>query len=293
MKEKWRMNILNFEHEAIQLSQHTPIKIFSFKANNTDRVIPKHWHDSIELLYCVEGMLNVWVGSNFYLLNSEDFIFINSNIAHSTQSPIKNKVIVLQIPLSFLQEVTQGIYNETSIINLNTLEDNISSEQKNKYLTIRELLICMLENSELEDFPKNLKVMSSLYELLFVLFNNFSYNKKISSTIDTQKYLERMSKITSYIKKHFQEELPLAEVAYEFNFSPPYFSRFFKRYMGITFTEYLNSIRLDDAYRMLMNTDIPITEIAYSSGFPNIKSFSSLFKKTYNTTPLQYRKNYK
>ncbi|MBM6615164.1 helix-turn-helix transcriptional regulator [Desemzia sp. RIT804] len=283
---------MNFEYEEVQLNRHIPVKLFAFKANNADRVIPKHWHESIELLYCVEGQLNVWIGNDFYLLNRKDFIFINSNEVHSTQSPIKNKVIVLQIPLSFLNEVTQRAYNETLTIHLNTLNENISSEQENSYSIIRKLLYCMLENLEQKDFPQNLKVMSSLYDLLFIIFDKFSYSKK-SSTIETQKYLERMSIITNYIKVNYQRELTLTGVAREFNFSPPYFSRFFKRYMGITFTEYLNSIRLDEAYHLLMNTDTSITKITYSTGFANNKSFSSLFKKTYNMTPLQHRKKYK
>ncbi|MGX7394157.1 AraC family transcriptional regulator [Carnobacterium mobile] len=285
--------MITFEHETIQPSEQVPVKLFSFEAISIDRIIPKHWHKSAELLYCIEGKLNVWIDTEFYCLNAGDFLFINSNIVHSTQSPTKNKVIVLQIPLSFFQEATKGGYNNYFTIRLNTLLTYEVNGKTNYFPKIKQLLLSMMKYNLHNNTPEKLKVISLLYELMYIMVGNFQNEKKQDSFIETQKYIERMTIITEYIKENYKDELPLATIAEKFNFSPPYFSRFFKKYMGITYFEYLNSVRMDEAYKMLMTTDEPIIDIALSVGFPNTKSFSKLFKQMYHSTPHQHRKKYK
>lgn len=77
---------MELKHEEIQTNERIPIKLFNFQANDIARIIPNHWHKSAEILYCRKGSLNVWINNKNYLLREGDFLFINSNIVHSTQS---------------------------------------------------------------------------------------------------------------------------------------------------------------------------------------------------------------
>ena len=70
-----------------------------------------------------------------------------------------------------------------------------------------------------------------------------------------------------------------------------YFMKFFKKYMNLTVNEYLNNYRLRRAYKLIKNTDLSITEIAFLSGYNNSRYFIVQFKKMYNITPKELRKN--
>ena len=101
------------------------------------------------------------------------------------------------------------------------------------------------------------------------------------------------SAICEYIKEHYQYNLTLNEVASEFGYSPQYLSRMFQMYTGSTFLTYLNSIRLNSAFKQVMSTDLSIITIAENNGFANVKSLNKLFKETYGLTPSAYRKSIK
>lgn len=283
---------MDYQHEIIHVNEKIPIKLFSFTAKNSERIIPKHWHQSLEILYCLEGELNVWLNTEFYHLQKNDLLVINSNVVHSTQSPTKNQVIVLQIPLRFMQEITQEEYLATFKIVCNTCQKATADQQK-KYGAIRHILNEMLTFDARVDAVYKIKVIGLLYELNYLLIHFFRVERESNEAITTQKYLDRLSEITLFMKENYREELSLKRVAATFNFSPPYFSRFFKKYMGITYLDYLTSLRMDEAYNLLMKTDKSIIEISYACGFPNIKSFANTFKKMYHVPPYRYRKQYK
>lgn len=62
--------------------------------------------------------------------------------------------------------------------------------------------------------------------------------------------------------------------------------------MGITFLRYLNEVRISHAGRLLMNTDMSISEVMNKIGFTNQTIFNRLFKEIYGLTPRQARNNY-
>ncbi|MBR6767717.1 MAG: helix-turn-helix transcriptional regulator [Clostridia bacterium] len=69
-----------------------------------------------------------------------------------------------------------------------------------------------------------------------------------------------------------------------------YLCREFRRLMGCTPTEYLNSLRLDRAHALLENTHMNITDICYDVGFDSVSYFYSLFRSRYSVPPGRYRK---
>lgn len=279
------MNNTEYKHELIIPNESIPVKIFSFSAHNDLRIIPFHWHRSAEMLYVKRGQLNIWMNKKKYELGKNDFIFINSKEAHSTQSPEDNEVIVLQIPGDFLETFSN---KESLYIHCNTIE---LSENK-IFDNIRELLYQMYLYSERKDDAYYLKVYSLLFELGYILVKIFKV-KEENIDINTQKYLDRLSEICEYIKFHYTESLSLNDVADEFGYTPQYLARMFQKYTGSTFLTYLNSIRLNAAFKQLMNTDLSILTIAEESGFSNVKSFNKLFKEAYGMTPSSYRKSIK
>lgn len=92
-----------------------------------------------------------------------------------------------------------------------------------------------------------------------------------------------------YMTEHYND-VTLVSMAEHFNFHPSYLSSLFKNLSGFTFSEKLLMIRLEQAKRLLITTNLSIQSIVDLIGFKEKSYFHKCFKKYYNTTPSQYRK---
>mgnify|MGYP000329867692 CR=1 FL=1 len=86
-------------------------------------------------------------------------------------------------------------------------------------------------------------------------------------------------KVIDYLNQHFDKPISLADVANLANMTEVSFSRFFKQHTGISFIDNLLEIRLGHASRLLIETHLPISQIAFNCGFNNISNFNRIFKK--------------
>jgi AraC-like DNA-binding protein len=102
----------------------------------------------------------------------------------------------------------------------------------------------------------------------------------------------RIEKVMEYMRQNFDKSIDLSDVSKIANMTEVSFSRFMKTQTGIGFIDSLLDIRLAHASRLLIDTNQPISEIAYNCGFNNISNFNRLFKKKKGCTPKQLRENY-
>lgn len=96
-----------------------------------------------------------------------------------------------------------------------------------------------------------------------------------------------------YIHAHFEEKLNLGDVAKRVYINTQYFSRVFKRETGATFTEYLNSLRIQAACRLLSATNYPAYRVANECGFSDPSYFNRVFLRYMEMTPQKYRRLYR
>lgn len=99
-------------------------------------------------------------------------------------------------------------------------------------------------------------------------------------------------KITAFISE-YHTDITLDTLCKEFHFSKSYISHMFKSKTGLTLKSYCNKLKINDSKELLKNTELSITDIAYTVGFGNLSYFISAFKDEVGCTPLAYRKNRK
>ena len=99
----------------------------------------------------------------------------------------------------------------------------------------------------------------------------------------------RMDRVMQYVLAHRFQKITLAEVAAEANLTKEAFCRFFKLRTRKTFTDYLLHLRINEAQKLLQETDLSISEIAYRVGFENLSYFNRSFKRISGKTPRYFR----
>ncbi|WP_395019035.1 helix-turn-helix domain-containing protein [Robinsoniella peoriensis] len=92
-----------------------------------------------------------------------------------------------------------------------------------------------------------------------------------------------------YIEQNLGFHLTLESVAEHVNFSPAYFSKFFKNEEGLNFIDYVNKVRIEEAKRLL-DQNVKTADICDKIGFADVKHFYKTFKKWEGITPGQYKK---
>ena len=137
------------------------------------------------------------------------------------------------------------------------------------------------ENGETEAVSWELSSFQALRTQIRQRLSEFQANARpFSKTIE---------KAVCYIKEHYREDLTLELVAEHVFLNREYFSRQFKKEVGMNFSEYLMKLRLREAKRLLQTTSMRIGEIAGWVGIPNVSYFTVAFKKQYSVLPSEVR----
>ena len=101
---------------------------------------------------------------------------------------------------------------------------------------------------------------------------------------------KKVAEIVQYINKNYMNKINLSTISEKFFISRYHFSRIFKEATGFTFTEYINSVRIQEAQKYLRETNWKISTISEKAGFESIAHFGRVFKKATGLSPLNYRK---
>ncbi len=113
-------------------------------------------------------------------------------------------------------------------------------------------------------------------------------HKEIDS-VSRQDSLDYLSLATEYIQLHMKEKITLKDVAAHVSISPNYLSTLFTRKYHQNFIDYVNTIKMQEACRLIEQNQYLIYEVAYQLGYENAYYFSKIFKKHIGQTPKEYQ----
>ena len=270
---------MEFQHELIIPNEGLPFKVFLFEGENGNYVREKHWHTSIEIFAVMEGSLDFFVNKEEYPLKAGEQIIINSNELHSIHALEKNKTVVLQIPLKQFE----NYFTAQRYIRFRGQEELVDKKLAS---LLRKLYHVYSERKIGYEF----RTISIFYEIMYILVKDYRVTETREKDIRHSRRLDALSKITTYMREHYREELKLSDVAATFGYSDAYLSRMFQKYAKINYKTYLQDIRMAYAYRDLLNTDHTISQIALDNGFCSSRGFSGEFQKRYGILPSEMRK---
>lgn len=271
---------MEFSHELIMPNQDLPFKMFLFEGKDGNYYRDKHWHRSVEIFAVFEGEMDFYLNEERYPLRPGEFILVNSNEIHSIHAPFPNRTVVLQIPLNAFE----GYFTGEHFIHFT----HGTMEQDKK---VMELIRDMFRTYEKKAYGYEMKVKGLYFTLLYLMITRYRVLEVTDDMIKRNRKLNHLSMITSYIKENYDSELSLDDLAKIFGYSPCYLSRMFQKYAGINFKSYLQNIRVEQAFKELVNSDHTISEIAQNNGFPDSRAMAKAFCRKYGVLPSEYRKN--
>ncbi|BCS80142.1 response regulator transcription factor [Anaerocellum diazotrophicum] len=242
---------------------------------------------------------------NLYDDFEEAFLESYSNIIHEDNEETTDLYVELEIMekrlLNSLLKTTNIIQKQQQISELvkkYTLAYGINQARFKIILFVIQLLIeiNIKENAKvIYSMEKFLKDVISIDNEVEIIQKTFEIIQIITSEAAIQKKTYNSSSIVSqaleYIKNNFKRNISLEEMSQVLNISPYYFSKIFKKSVGINFKEYLIKLKIEHAQKLLTETNMPIKEIAYEIGFDDPNYFIKAFKKYTGLTPASVRNN--
>ena len=269
--------VMNFSHELIVPETGFPFKLFIFEGGGGNYYREKHWHRSIEIFAVCNGELEFHIDNRKWHLTPGNFMIVNSNEVHSVDSPLPNETIVLQIPLKLFEDYFTG---EQFIW--------FSHEPGRRDERFMELIRELYGTYGRKACGYDLKMKSLFYQIMYLLVKDYRLMEVDDASVRKNKNLNKLSAITSYMKENYTGDLSLDEVARVFDYSPNYLSRMFRKYAGLTFKSYVQSIRLGYAVKDLDSGRYSITEVAMRNGFSGSRALARAFQKKYGMLPSEY-----
>lgn len=270
---------MEYSHEIILPNDDIPFKLFVFEGKDGNYVREKHWHRSIEIFALFKGELTFYINEKKYPLRPGEFMLVNSNEIHSIISPRENLTIVLQIPLAMFERY----YTDERFI---YFSHSTRLQDEEVMQLIRELYYTYLDKK----CGYELKVQGQFYLIMYLLVTKYREIEVDEELVRHNRKLNRLSVITAYMKENYEKELSLEKVAEQFGYSPTYLSRMFQKNASMNYKTYLANLRLEHAYKDMVNTEDAIGEVAIRNGFPNSKAFAKAFRNKYGVLPSEYRK---
>lgn len=229
-----------------------------------------HFHKNYEVIYVMDGTVSCSINNKTAVIGEGDFAFCLSNEIHSIKSIGESKVWIGVFSEDFVHEFAE-----------------YQKDKEGKHFAFRcpePLMSYLRENLLKSELSDVFVIKSCLYALCG------EYLKQIPLTEKKGNKLEIISEVVSYVEKSYKNHPSLSELAKKLGYEYCYFSKLFNRIFSMSFSEYLNIYRFNEACAILATTDTPITDVAYESGFNSIRSFNNTFKRLAGYPPNEHRK---
>ena len=143
-------------------------------------------------------------------------------------------------------------------------------------------MLCPVENG---DFGPYLRIAELLRSYIIQLYSQLPENVR-----HTDRSCRIVDNVINYTNENYIEPLNIRNLSRIFYVSENYLGRLFKREMGITYAEYLNSVRIRLACAFLKDTRDSVLQISERCGYENVTYFNRVFRKITGMTPIEYRR---
>ncbi len=247
---------------------------------------PMHWHEELEILYPLNGIMDISIEGKKYQVNKKHLTVIRPAKVHSTYSYDRTAMF---LEIHVLRKSLETYLPDIALYKIHCSPDMVNDKNFSQYRKICELLEDLTRLYIRDEPAYVIEAEGIVLQVLAHLLRHFSEYAVASDTDMDILTMERIRSIITYVQEHFRDPISLAQAASHIGLGREYFCRFFKKNMGMSFLDYVNEVRLSHVYHDLQYTEAPIGTIMEANGFTNQKLFNRSFKQLYHHTPSELR----
>lgn len=271
-------------HEIV--SSNPDIEVRFYLSEDEGSYVAPHWHNSLELVYMLEGSMTTQFENNVsQTIEAGEISVVNPRVIHSVTAQ-KNKALVLLIPSDLLEKYIPAHDFLEFHVDMHP-DDQVNITRLER---LKKIFTDMYIVYDIRPDAYLLKFNSLLYDLLYTLVHSYSVRLTDKDIIKRNRSINKVKDIMRYIENHHSEKIVMEDIAAHFGYNPDYLSRLFKKQLGITVMQYLYEIRLNKIVHDLGETDHSIGYIFDAHGCTNHKYTMQLFKERFKCTPKEKRR---
>ena len=286
-----RKNIVqSAELESIAIHQKSSINVGIYKDAYFRR--PWHYHPEFELLLITKGYGTRMVGDHFEKFSEGDLVLIGGNLPHTWISDPhfledKNDEVCESIYVQFRKSVFGTHFIDMP--ELNGVRVVLAKSQQGIKISgiHKEEIINRMERisrqNPIEQLLNLIRLLDLIYHTEYQVLASRNY---MQEGIFKSK---KMTKIHNYMIQNFKHDIDVNSCASFIGMTTTSLCRFIKKQTNVTFSVYLNYLRINFAQKLIRNTDLPMKEIAFQCGYTSVVYFNQKFKKLTGITPREYR----
>lgn len=259
--------------------------------SNSDKI---HSHKNFELNLITSGSGRRIVGNHISSYAKGDLVLLGPNISHcweilETEKDSEPECIVTHFSENIISSDFFNIPELEQIVDLLKEAGRGIWFKGPKSEKVAATIKRMVNLEGLELFIGLLKVFNLLLQI-----EDRKYLALPSSLPNSyDKNHDKINKIYEYIFQNLHDGIKLEEASKQVYMEPSSFCRYFKKKTNQTFMDYVKSVRIGIATKLLAETDKKITQICYECGYNNLANFNHYFKVIMKKTPSEYRKNFR
>ena len=242
-----------------------------------------HGHADLEIGMIMDGSVMLFLENKQHTLLKGDIYIINCYQIHSFVSCSRS-------PLILAFQIHSGLYRSinrrlTFVRFDNVVKDGPLHEEMSAVMT--ECAGLYFENTDFCGVECSSLVLHLLSLLLsrhpYVIADEREHKTALANT-------QRINRITDYIAAHFNEKISLEDIAALEGITTYHASHFIKKTFGISFQEYLNTVRFEHAMQLLLQTDLSLLDICLESGFSSSRYLNKMTEKNFGCSARELRK---
>jgi AraC-like DNA-binding protein len=252
-----------------------------------------HYHPEIEIIHIRKGKGTYIIGDCIAQFEENDVFMLGENLPHlfrydQNGEDILSDAYVIHFHPQFFSEGFLNVPEMKIVKELVTKSIRGLQVRNGAYTEVDSLMGELLHSEGIHRIMYLLGILSKLHTL--------SPNQQLSSVGFSHAYdaidSERLNNIYQYVLSHFDREITLAEISDVANLSVHSFCRYFKTKTNKTFSNFLLEVRVGNACKLLLESDLTISQICFESGFNNLSNFNRYFKRIAGKTPSNYLKSH-
>ncbi|MDR2376325.1 MAG: AraC family transcriptional regulator [Treponema sp.] len=248
---------------------------------------PRRTLDTFVLLVCIDGILHITQENHSYSLKKDQYLILFKGTEHfghhASSGPLSYYWCHFKIPnddyaVTTVINMGGGDINDVSVYYL-LPENGVLSETHRAFIIFQQLLDLARSNCYTEKLPN-----FALSLLALEISQEYIENNRGSKSTNP-----KMEKVIEWVRINYNLNRSLSQIARVFKCNPDYLSYTFHNYMGYPLIKYIALVRISNAKKLLLETDLTVKEIAYQVGYTDEKEFMKRFKQLEEVTPTTYR----